>query len=148
MIEKADAQNLTRTSEKLLIQDSDRPRYIELMFESLPGYYFLATLFLLHREESLYHRKTYLTLIVMIELLRLSTKGQVVIPKSVRDRLNLKEGDKLVAFTRRDLIVLRKIESEESILSILSQPVRERIKNLDITKEDIREAISSARTGS
>jgi len=84
----------------------------------------------------------------MIELLRLSTKGQVVIPKSVRDRLNLKEGDKLVAFTRRDMIVLRKIESEENILSILSQPVREKIKNLDITKEDVREAISSARTGS
>jgi AbrB family looped-hinge helix DNA binding protein len=80
----------------------------------------------------------------MIEMLRLSTKGQVMIPKSVRDRLDLKKGDKLVAFTRRDMIVLRKVEGEENILSILSQLVRKKIKNLDIIKEDVNEAVLHA----
>jgi len=81
----------------------------------------------------------------MIELLRLSSKGQVVIPKAVRDTLNLKEGDRLIAFTRRDLLVLRKVESGEGILSILSEPVRERMKELSVTREDVTEAVTWAR---
>jgi len=81
----------------------------------------------------------------MIELLKLSSKGQVVIPKSVRNSLNLKEGDKLVAFAQRDLLVLRKVESGESILNILSEPIREKMKELGVTRKDITEAVSSAR---
>jgi AbrB family looped-hinge helix DNA binding protein len=81
----------------------------------------------------------------MTELLRLSSKGQVVIPKSVRERLNLKEGDRLVAFARRDLLVMRKVENGENILSILSEPVRKRTKELGVTREDVTEAVSSAR---
>jgi len=81
----------------------------------------------------------------MIELLRLSSKGQVVIPKSVRNSLNLKEGDKLIAFAQRDLLVLRKVEKGESILNILSEPVREKMKELSVTKKDVTEAVSSAR---
>lgn len=81
----------------------------------------------------------------MIELLRLSSKGQVVIPKSIRNKLNLKEGDRLIFFTRGNLLVLRKIEGEESILSVLSQPVREKALKLGVKKEDIQEAVSWAR---
>ena len=81
----------------------------------------------------------------MIELLRLSSKGQVVIPKSIRNKLNLKEGDRLIFFTRGNLLVLRKIEGEESILNVLSQPVREKVLKLGVKKEDIQEAVSWAR---
>jgi len=81
----------------------------------------------------------------MIELSKLSSKGQVVIPKSIRNRLNLREGDKLIVFARGDLLILRKVEGERSILGILSQLVRERVQELGIKEEDVREAISWAR---
>jgi len=81
----------------------------------------------------------------MIELLRLSSKGQVVIPKAIRDKLNLKEGDRLIVFARGNLLVFRRIEGEESVLSILSQPVREKVLQIGIKKEDVQEAVSWAR---
>jgi AbrB family looped-hinge helix DNA binding protein len=82
----------------------------------------------------------------MTELLKLSSKGQVVIPKSVRERLDLKEGDRLVAFARRDLIVMRKVGDGENILNVLSEPIRRKAKSLGVTKEDVAKAVSSARS--
>ncbi len=83
---------------------------------------------------------------LMTELLKLSSKGQVVIPKSVRERLDLKEGDRLVAFARRDLLVMRKVGDGENILNVLSEPIRRKAKNLGVTREDVAEAVSSARS--
>jgi len=83
---------------------------------------------------------------LMTELLKLSSKGQVVIPKSVREKLDLKEGDRLVAFARRDLLVMRKVGDGENILNVLSEPIRRKAKNLGVTREDVAEAVSSARS--
>lgn len=44
---------------------------------------------------------------VAIESTRVSSKGQVVIPKAVRDRLGLREGDELSVEELDDAIVLR-----------------------------------------
>ena len=44
---------------------------------------------------------------VAIESTRVSSRGQVVIPKSVRDRLGLREGDELSVEELDDAIVLR-----------------------------------------
>jgi AbrB family looped-hinge helix DNA binding protein len=45
----------------------------------------------------------------------MSSKGQVVIPKDIRDRLGLKEGDRIAVEETEGRVVLRKI-SIESIL--------------------------------
>jgi len=83
----------------------------------------------------------------MIELSRLSSKGQVVIPKSLREKLDLKEGDRLILFSSGNILVLRKVEGEESVLSILSRLTREKVLKLGIKEKDIEEAISWARKG-
>ena len=54
------------------------------------------------------------------EFTRVSSKGQIVIPKDIRDNLNLQEGDLLAAISEDNFIILKKIDSkfteEEKIL--------------------------------
>jgi len=83
----------------------------------------------------------------MIELSKLSSKGQVVIPRSLRLKMGLKEGDRLIMFSSGDLIILRKVEGEKSILGALSQFAREKAKKLNIDEKDVSEAVSWARKG-
>lgn len=81
----------------------------------------------------------------MIDVTRISSKGQVVIPKPIRESLKLMEGDKLIAYARGDLIILRRLEGEESILSLLSQPIRKKMAELGVTRKDVDNAVEWAR---
>lgn len=46
------------------------------------------------------------------ELTRVSSKGQVVIPAKVRKKMRLKEGSVLAVSAKKDMIVLKKIETK------------------------------------
>ena len=54
------------------------------------------------------------------EFTRVSSKGQIVIPKDIRDNLNIQEGDLLAAVSEENFIILKKIDpkitEEEKIL--------------------------------
>lgn len=45
-----------------------------------------------------------------VELTTSSQKGQVVIPREVRDRLGVKKGTKFAVFGKNNTIILKKIE--------------------------------------
>jgi len=47
----------------------------------------------------------------IIDVTKVSDKGQVVIPKEVRDRLRLSPGTKLIVVATDDAIVLQRIEA-------------------------------------
>jgi AbrB family looped-hinge helix DNA binding protein len=47
----------------------------------------------------------------IIEMTRVSEKGQVVIPKEIRDKLKFTEGSKLLVVATEDAVVLQRIES-------------------------------------
>jgi len=81
----------------------------------------------------------------MIDVTRISSKGQVVIPKPIRDSLKLMEGDRLIAYARGDLIIFKRLNGGESILSLLSQPTREKVEDLGITRKDVEDAVEWAR---
>ena len=68
-----------------------------------------------------------------IELTRISSKGQVVIPLSIRKRLALKDGETLAVSTKDDILVLKKIEN----------PLEENLRTL----EDIKEAWKEIEAG-
>ena len=42
-------------------------------------------------------------------------KGQAAIPKPIREKMDLKPGDKLVAYNRGDILVCKNVEGEASI---------------------------------
>ena len=45
-----------------------------------------------------------------IDTTRVSEKGQIVIPKEVRDKLGLKAGSKLIIIATSDLMIIQKAE--------------------------------------
>ena len=80
-----------------------------------------------------------------IEVVRLSSKGQVVIPKPVRGELGLKEGDRLLAYAKGGLLVMRKVEREESLLSVLAASSRKKVTTLKLSRKEGERTIESVR---
>jgi len=47
----------------------------------------------------------------MIDVTKVSDKGQVVIPKEIRDKLGFVEGSRLIVVATEDAVVLQKVET-------------------------------------
>ena len=85
-----------------------------------------------------------------IELTKISSKGQVVIPLDVRRKLALKDGETLAVSTEDDLIVLKKVKNpmEEDDLRTLKE-IKEAWKEIaqgkyiKINKEDFLKEIET-----
>ena len=82
-----------------------------------------------------------------LEVTKLSSKGQVVLPQTIRRKLHLEEGERFMVFCDKDSVILKKIE----------QPVMERFKELlkesrvyakkaGLTQADVKEAIRRVRS--
>ena len=50
-----------------------------------------------------------------IELTMMSSRGQVVIPKSIRSQMGFEEGDRMTVEARENEVVLRKISLEDIV---------------------------------
>lgn len=82
-----------------------------------------------------------------VELTRLSSKGQVVIPQHVRDELGLKEGETFVVLGKEDTIILKKVavpSSKEVFAKVHSWGVRFAAKK-GLKEEDLQKAIVRSR---
>lgn len=82
-----------------------------------------------------------------IDVTKLSQKGQVVIPNTVRRELGLKEGMKFLVMGVGDTIVLRRLElSQEKIrLKTLLQESRKKAQKSGFTGREIEELIQKTR---
>jgi len=60
---------------------------------------------------------------------KITRKGQVTIPKEIRDRLSLKESDNLEVKVINDFIVMEKLESFDSLKGSLKIPEKYRKKS-------------------
>lgn len=82
-----------------------------------------------------------------IEITRLSSKGQIVIPKDLRTLLGLKEGELFAMYGEGDTLVLKKLEvpSEDEFEEILRKGSNS-AKKKKITKKDILKSISEIRS--
>jgi len=77
---------------------------------------------------------------------RVSFKGQITIPKKVRDKLRIAPGDFILFEERGEEVVLKKarlspIEEFDRLVAVLDK----KVKKLGIADEDIEEAIKWAR---
>ena len=81
---------------------------------------------------------------VVVETTKMSTRGQVVIPKQIREFLNVNEDSIFtVVALDRETIVLRKL-SKEKILADFAK-IREKVKKARLTRKDVEKAIAEIR---
>lgn len=78
---------------------------------------------------------------------RMSTKGQVIIPEEIRDRLGLKAGAQFVVVAEDDIVILKtiKIPSMKDFDRLI-QDARSQAKQAGMKRSDIRKALSLARS--
>jgi len=77
---------------------------------------------------------------------RMSSKGQVVIPETIRKRLKLEEGSQFVVVGDADVIILKAIALPElDEFDALIQEARKQAKAAGLKKKDIQFAIAKAR---
>lgn len=77
---------------------------------------------------------------------RMSSKGQVVIPETIRKRLKLEEGAQFVVVGDADVIILKAIAPPDlGEFDALIQQARKQAKAAGLKKKDIEAAIAKAR---
>jgi AbrB family looped-hinge helix DNA binding protein len=77
---------------------------------------------------------------------KLSSKGQVVIPEEIRDRLGLKPGAQFVVLGDRDVVILKVIQTPDMAeFDDLVGRARKAARKAGLKRSDVREAIRSAR---
>ena len=77
---------------------------------------------------------------------RLSSKGQVVIPEEIRERLGLKEGTQFVVVGERDVVILKSIAAPAMVeFDDLLRRARSAARKTGLRPAAVRRAISKAR---
>ena len=77
---------------------------------------------------------------------KMSSKGQVVIPESIRDQLSLGPGTQFVVLGQKDTVILKSIQApplEE--FSNLRKNLQRQAKKVKLKKADVTKAIRKAR---
>jgi AbrB family looped-hinge helix DNA binding protein len=81
-----------------------------------------------------------------ISTTKMSSKGQVVIPETIRKQLNLKAGAQFVVIGEKDVVILKNIASPSlDDFGDLIAEARKKGRQVGIKKSDIGNAISRVR---
>jgi bifunctional DNA-binding transcriptional regulator/antitoxin component of YhaV-PrlF toxin-antitoxin module len=81
------------------------------------------------------------------ELVKMSMKGQLVVPQDVRAIAQLSPGERFVAFPVQEGVLFKRVEMPEVKLDFesLSKEVEAQFKKGKVSKKDVKEAIRWAR---
>ena len=81
-----------------------------------------------------------------LEVTKLSSKGQVVLPQGIREKLHLEEGAKFVVIGEGDVVILKKLEvpAREELKTLLRES-RAYARKAGLRKSDIPKAIKRIR---
>jgi AbrB family looped-hinge helix DNA binding protein len=80
-----------------------------------------------------------------LEMTRVSSKGQVVIPGLIRERLGLSDGSRLLVFGEGDTIILKKVGMASQDTRETLAVVRKKIRELGVSRQDIIREVRSVR---
>ncbi|MHB9038302.1 MAG: AbrB/MazE/SpoVT family DNA-binding domain-containing protein [Armatimonadota bacterium] len=78
------------------------------------------------------------------KLVRVSSKGQIVLPKRLREKMGVSEGDYLVVSELADgIIILGK--SKRDLFDVITEPIRHEAERQGFTREELMEMIKAMR---
>ena len=83
----------------------------------------------------------------MIDVITMSSKGQFVVPRDIREDMKIEKQDKFVIVHDRDSILLKKIKKQEinkKMIKLLDKFSKE-FQEAGITADDVKEEIKKAR---
>ncbi len=83
----------------------------------------------------------------MVEVITISSKGQLVIPKNVRDDMGISQNDKFILVAEESSILLRRIDESnlKKRMKTLMSSASSEFKKAGIKQSDIQKEIESAR---
>lgn len=102
-------------------------------------------------EIEIFKYKNVLTSLTMeIEITKLTSKGQVVIPQDIRDKNNLKSGEKFLVYGTSDSIILKRVKRLEEAKGIkefesIFKSMWKTVKKRKITRKDVEKEIAAYR---
>jgi AbrB family looped-hinge helix DNA binding protein len=77
---------------------------------------------------------------------RMSSKGQVVIPESIRKQLDLKEGVQFLVLGEEDVVILKVVTPpDRNEFDALLKKARQQAKEAGLKQKDIPSAVAKAR---
>ena len=81
-----------------------------------------------------------------MDVVTVSSKGQVVLPVSIRDRLSIRDGDKLAAFASDDVIMLKvlRMPTAEDFKADLDQ-AQQWAASVGYTEADVDSIVKASR---
>ncbi len=85
-----------------------------------------------------------------IEMTKMSSRGQVVVPQDIRERVGAGEGTMFAVFGTKDTIVLKKLEIPEKEklikeLEVIARQCREKLEKKGVKETDISSIIHKRR---
>jgi AbrB family looped-hinge helix DNA binding protein len=86
-----------------------------------------------------------------IEITKMTSKGQIVIPQDIREKAGIKEGERFFVYNQDDTIVLKRTKNLESSTSTeefdaFFRKMWKKVKEKGLTRKDGEEAIKSVRS--
>ena len=79
----------------------------------------------------------------IIEMGKVSSRGQIAIPVDIREQLGLDEGTKVLFFTEQDTLMMKKV-TEQSFAQI-TKPLKLAAKQAGLKEEDVPNIIQRFR---
>ncbi len=81
------------------------------------------------------------------ELVKMSPKGQLVVPYKIRKKEKLNPSDRFLAFEIKDGIIFKKVHmpNPREEFEALTKDIRAHVKKRGITPKDVEDAIAWAR---
>ncbi|MEK6943055.1 MAG: AbrB/MazE/SpoVT family DNA-binding domain-containing protein [Nanoarchaeota archaeon] len=79
----------------------------------------------------------------MVEMGKISSRGQIAIPADIREHLGLEEGTKVLFFTDQDTLMMKKV-TEQSFAQI-TKPLKLAAKQAGMKESDVSGIISRFR---
>ena len=79
----------------------------------------------------------------IIEMGKISSRGQIAIPTDIRNKLGLKEGEKVMFFAENDTLLMKKVTSQT--FAQITKPLREAAKKTGLKEKDVPDLVHKFR---